>query len=78
MDETPIYPREVIKRALDLGATAIILVHNHPSGEAMPSKADIDLTKKVVMAGESLNIKVHDHLIVTIDDSFSFKAHGLI
>lgn len=78
VDHTPIYPREVMKRALDLGATAIILVHNHPSGECSPSKEDIELTKQVIASGESLGIIVHDHLIVTAKDSFSFKAHGLI
>lgn len=78
VDQTPIYPREVMKRALELSATAIILVHNHPSGDATPSREDITLTKQVVDAGKSLNIQVHDHVIVTASESFSFKAHGLI
>ena len=78
VDQTPIYPREVMKRALELSATAIILVHNHPSGDPTPSKEDIDLTKQVVEAGKSLSIQVHDHVIVTAGDSFSFKAHGLM
>ncbi len=78
VDQTPIYPREVMKRALELGATSIILVHNHPSGEAMPSKEDIAITHEVVKAGNPLNIDVQDHLIVTAGDHFSFKAHGLL
>lgn len=78
VDQTPIYPREVMKRALELSATAIILVHNHPSGDPSPSKEDIALTKQVVDAGKSLGIQVHDHVIVTAGDSFSFKAHGLM
>jgi DNA repair protein RadC len=78
VDQTPLYPREVMKRALELSATAVILVHNHPSGDSTPSKEDIALTKQVVEAGKSLNIAVHDHVIVTAGDSFSFRAHGLI
>lgn len=78
VDQTPIYPREVMKRALDLGATSIILVHNHPSGDCTPSKEDIDLTRQVAAAGIPLGIKLHDHLIVTEGESFSFKSHGLI
>ena len=78
VDQTPIYPREVMKRALELSATAIILVHNHPSGDPTPSKEDIALTKQVVEAGKSLNIQIHDHVIITAGDSFSFKAHGLM
>jgi DNA repair protein RadC len=78
VDQTPLYPREVMKRALELSATAVILVHNHPSGDSSPSKEDIALTKQVVEAGKSLGIAVHDHVIVTAGDSFSFRAHGLI
>lgn len=78
VDQTSIYPREVMKRALELSATAIILVHNHPSGDATPSKEDIMLTKQIIDAGKSLGIQVHDHVIVTAGESFSFKAHGLI
>jgi DNA repair protein RadC len=64
VDHTPAYPREVVKRALELGATAVILVHNHPSGDPTPSKADIEMTKQIVDAARPLNITVHDHLIV--------------
>lgn len=78
VDYTPAYPREIMKRALEIGATALILVHNHPSGDPTPSKEDIALTKQVVEAGKSLGIQVHDHVIVSAGDSFSFKAHGLM
>lgn len=78
VDQTPLYPREVMKRALEVSATSVILVHNHPSGDATPSQDDINLTKQVVDAGKPLGIQVHDHVIVTAGDSFSFKAHGLI
>ncbi len=64
VDHTPAYPREVVKRALELAATAVILVHNHPSGDPTPSRADIEMTKLIVEAAKPLNITVHDHLIV--------------
>jgi DNA repair protein RadC len=64
VDHTPAYPRQVVKRALELSATAVILVHNHPSGDPTPSKADIEMTKAIVEAAKPLNIAVHDHLIV--------------
>jgi DNA repair protein RadC len=64
VDHTPAYPREIVKRALELSATAIILVHNHPSGDTTPSKADIEMTRTIVAAARPLNITVHDHLIV--------------
>lgn len=78
VDHTPVYPREVIKRALELGATALILVHNHPSGDPKPSKADIAITQDVVDAGDPLGIVVHDHIIVSPKGSNSFKAMGLL
>jgi DNA repair protein RadC len=78
VDHTPVYPREVIKRALDLAATAIVLVHNHPSGDPTPSLADIEMTKKIVDAGQRLNIVVHDHVIVGRKGHFSFRSNGLI
>ena len=78
VDHTPVYPREVVKRALELGATALIMIHNHPSGDPTPSRADVDMTKKVVEAAQSLGIIVHDHVIVAKRDSYSFKSHGLI
>jgi len=78
IDHTPVYPREVIKRALELGASAIILVHNHPSGDVTPSRADIEMTKLIVKAGEGVNIKVHDHLIIGRQGHASFKTLRLI
>lgn len=74
VDHTPVYPREVIKRALDLSATAIILVHNHPSGDPTPSSADIEMTKKINEAAQSLNIAVHDHIIIAKDGHSSLKG----
>ncbi|MBQ0708596.1 MULTISPECIES: DNA repair protein RadC [unclassified Ochrobactrum] len=78
VDHTPVYPREVIKRALELSATAIILVHNHPSGDPTPSRADIDMTKQLVNAAKALNITVHDHVIVGKHGHASFRGLGLI
>jgi DNA repair protein RadC len=65
VDHTPAYPREIVKRALELSATAVILVHNHPSGDTTPSKADIEMTRAIADAAKSLNITVHDHIIVS-------------
>ena len=78
IDHTPVYPREVVKRALELGATAIIMVHNHPSGDASPSKADIEMTMEVKEAGERLGIMLHDHVIVSKSGNNSFKTMGLL
>ncbi|MEM9705310.1 MAG: DNA repair protein RadC [Pseudomonadota bacterium] len=78
VDHTPVYPREVIKRALELGASAIILVHNHPSGDPTPSRQDIDMTKQIIAAGAPLNIKVHDHVIVGHAVNASFRQLGLM
>jgi DNA repair protein RadC len=78
VDHTPVYPREIVKRALELGATAIILVHNHPSGDPTPSKADIAMTREVVDAAKALRIVVHDHVIVGRSGHVSFKALGLL
>ena len=78
VDHTPVYPREVVKRALDLGATAIVMVHNHPSGDPTPSKADIEMTKEVRDAAEKLGIVLHDHIIVSRSGETSFKALGLL
>lgn len=78
VDHTPVYPREVIKRALELAATAIILVHNHPSGDPTPSRADIDMTKQIVEASEKLSITVHDHVIIGREGHASFRQLGLI
>lgn len=78
VDQTSIYPREVVKRALFHEATAIILVHNHPSGNPSPSKADVQLTEKVVTACQPMNIIVHDHVIVSNNDFYSFKFNSLL
>jgi DNA repair protein RadC len=78
VDQTAVYPREILKRALDHGASAIILVHNHPSGNPTPSKEDIEMTKQVVQAAQPFNIRVHDHLVIARKGHYSFKSHGLI
>jgi DNA repair protein RadC len=78
IDHAPVYPREVVKRALELSATAIILVHNHPSGDPTPSRADIDMTKAIVDVAKSLGIAVHDHIIVGKDGHASLKGLRLI
>lgn len=78
IDEALIHPREVIRRAMDLGATALILVHNHPSGSPEPSKADIQVTNRIAEAGRLLGITVHDHVIVGKHGSTSLRAKGLI
>lgn len=78
VDHTPVYPREVVKRALELGASALILVHNHPSGDPTPSRADIEMTNQIVTAAKALSIRVHDHLVIGKDREASFKSLGLI
>lgn len=78
VDHTPVYPREVIKRALELAASAIILVHNHPSGDPTPSTADIDMTRRLIEAGDKLAIKVHDHIIIGRNGHASFRTLKLI
>lgn len=78
VDHAPVYPREIMKRALELGATALVLVHNHPSGDTKPSKLDIDMTRKVVRAAEPFSILVHDHLIIGTNSIGSFKELGLL
>lgn len=78
VDHTPVYPREVVKRALELGATALIMVHNHPSGDPTPSKADIDMTRQVAEAASKLRITVHDHIIIGRTGHASFKSLGLL
>ncbi|GGG97554.1 UPF0758 protein [Glycocaulis albus] len=78
VDHAPVYPREIIKRAIALDASAIILVHNHPSGDPTPSHADIDMTRQVVEIGKPLSIVVHDHLVVGRDKVASFKQLGLM
>jgi DNA repair protein RadC len=78
VDHTPVYPREVIKRALELSATAVILVHNHPSGDPTPSQADIQMTKAIVDIAGPLGISVHDHIIVGKNGHASMKGLKLI
>ena len=78
VDHTPVYPREVVKRALELGASAIILVHNHPSGDPTPSRADIDMTREIAKAAAPLGIAIHDHIVVGRKGHVSFKGQGLI
>jgi DNA repair protein RadC len=78
VDHTPVYPREVIKRALELGASALILVHNHPSGDTTPSQADIEMTREVQEAAAKLGISVHDHIVISKSGHNSFKSLGLL
>lgn len=77
VDQAPVYPREVVRRALELSASAIILSHNHPSGDPTPSGADIQVTREIVDACRALKIAVHDHVIIGRDGVASFKALGL-
>jgi len=78
VDHTPVYPREIMRRALELNATAIVLVHNHPSGDPTPSTADIHLTHQIIAVGKPLNVLVHDHLIIGRQGHASFKSMKLI
>lgn len=78
INHTPVYPREIVKRALELGAAAIILLHNHPSGDPTPSKADIDITQKIIEAAATVSVTVHDHVIITETGHYSFKSFGLM
>lgn len=78
VDHAPIYPREIARRAIELSASAVILVHNHPSGDPTPSRADVTMTRDIIEALEALDIKLHDHLVVGSDETVSMKAQGLI
>jgi len=78
VDHVPVYPREVLKRALELGASALILVHNHPSGDPTPSESDIGMTREIVRAAELFRIPVHDHLVIGKSTEFSFRENGLL
>ena len=78
IDQTPVYPREVVKRALFHEAAAIILVHNHPSGNPKPSSEDLSLTAQIVSACKTIGVLVHDHVIICKNDFYSFKAHSLL
>jgi len=78
IDHTPVYPREIVKRALELNASALILVHNHPSGDPTPSTTDVVMTKQIIGAAKPMNILLHDHLVIGKGSHISFKALGLI
>ncbi len=78
VDHVPVYPREVVKRALDLNASALILVHNHPSGDPTPSAADIDMTAQIRTAAEAMDIVLHDHLVIGKSRELSFRSEGLL
>jgi DNA repair protein RadC len=78
VDHTPVYPREIVKRALELSASSIILLHNHPSGDPTPSKADIAMTREIVGAAKALGLAVHDHLVIGRGGHASFKSLGLL
>jgi DNA repair protein RadC len=78
VDHAPVYPREVMRRTLELSASALILVHNHPSGDPTPSKADIEMTRQIVEAGRALRIEIHDHLVVAHEGVASFRALNLL
>ncbi|MEM9428829.1 MAG: DNA repair protein RadC [Pseudomonadota bacterium] len=78
VDHVPVYPREVVKRALELNASALILVHNHPSGDPAPSQADIAMTRQISDAAETLGVVVHDHVVIGKAEDASFRALGLL
>jgi DNA repair protein RadC len=78
VDHVPVYPREIIKRALNLNASALILVHNHPSGDPSPSPQDIKMTADIVAAADTIGVTVHDHLVIGKACEISFRATGLI
>jgi DNA repair protein RadC len=78
IDHTPVYPREIVKRALALESSAVIMVHNHPSGDPTPSRADIDMTRQVQAALKAVGIALHDHLVIGRAGHVSFKAQGLM
>ena len=78
LSTSAVYPREVVKRALDNNAAAIVLVHNHPSGNSTPSQEDLAITKKLKEATQSIDVSVHDHLIIAGNDVYSFADHGIL
>jgi len=78
VDHAPVYPREIARRALELSAGAVILVHNHPSGDPKPSAQDIAVTREIIKALETIQVRVHDHLVVGRDGVASFKSLGLM
>ena len=78
LNHTPVYPREVVKRALELDASAIIMVHNHPSGDPTPSRADIDITRQIQTAASAVSVTLHDHVVIGRSGHNSFKSLGLL
>jgi DNA repair protein RadC len=78
VDHAPVYPREIMRRALELAASACLLVHNHPSGGSTPSRADIEMTREVIEAGQVIGVAIHDHFLVAGDQVVSFRGLGLI
>jgi DNA repair protein RadC len=78
VDHAPVYPREVARRSIELNATAVILVHNHPSGDPTPSRVDIAMTKEVVAAAKAVGVAVHDHIVIARDSHASLRALGLM
>ncbi len=78
IDQAAVYVREVIRRAIDLGSASIILVHNHPSGDPSPSRADIEITRTIAEAGKRLGVAVHDHIVIGTAGHVSLRAQGLI
>jgi DNA repair protein RadC len=78
VDHAPVYPREVLRRALELDACALVLAHNHPSGDPQPSRGDIDMTGRIVVAAKALGIDVHDHVVVARSGHYSMREHGVM
>lgn len=78
LNHTPVYPREVVKRALELDASAIIMVHNHPSGDPTPSRADIEITRQIQVAASTVSVTLHDHIVIGRSGNNSFKSLGLL
>ncbi|MFV0408171.1 MAG: RadC family protein [Paracoccus sp. (in: a-proteobacteria)] len=78
VDHVPVYPREILRRALELGASALILVHNHPSGDPTPSEADITMTHRIQTGAEIMGITIHDHLVIGAGEEISFRREGLL
>ncbi|MEY8827469.1 DNA repair protein RadC [Sedimentitalea sp. XS_ASV28] len=78
VDHVPVYPREIVKRALELNAGAIILVHNHPSGDPTPSQEDIQMTQQIDAACKTISVAIHDHVVIGKEEEFSFRGAGLL
>ncbi len=78
ISDAPVYPREIMRKSLEVGATALILVHNHPSGDPQPSRSDVEVTRNIIEAGRQLEVTVHDHLVVARGGTISFRALGLL